>query len=159
MPETIAATSPDNSMPEAGRRPGKRAPRSAQAAWKPPADRVGPLEVLAEQDKTRVPELVPVRYGRMLASAFTFYRGAAGIMAAHLTAPPASAVRVHLGAAAHLSTFGVFQAPDRRLVFDINDFDETLPGPFEWDVKRLRPGGGHGGPAPWLSRAGRGRRR
>jgi len=112
-------------------------PRSAQAAWEPPADRVGPLEVLAEQDKTRVPELVPVRYGRMLASPFTFYRGAAGIMAADLAASPDSGLRVQLCGDAHLSNFGVFQAPDRRLVFDINDFDETLPGPFEWDVKRL----------------------
>ena len=92
---------------------------------------------MAEQDKTRVPELVPVRYGRMLASAFTFYRGAAAIMAADLAASPDSGLRVQLCGDAHLSNFGVFQAPDRQLVFDINDFDETLPGPFEWDVKRL----------------------
>ncbi len=84
-----------------------------------------------------MPELVPVRYGRMLASAFTFYRGAAAIMAADLAASPNSGLRVQLCGDAHLSNFGVFQAPDRRLVFDINDFDETLPGPFEWDVKRL----------------------
>jgi uncharacterized protein (DUF2252 family) len=115
----------------------KQASRSSQADWKPGPDRVGPLEVLAEQDETRVPELVPVRYGRMLASAFTFYRGAAGIMAADLAASPDSGLRVQLCGDAHLSNFGVFQAPDRRLVFDINDFDETLPGPFEWDVKRL----------------------
>jgi uncharacterized protein (DUF2252 family) len=115
----------------------KLASRSSQADWKPGSDRVGPLDVLAEQDKTRVPELVPVRYGRMLASAFTFYRGAAGIMAADLAASPDSGLRVQLCGDAHLSNFGVFQAPDRRLVFDINDFDETLPGPFEWDVKRL----------------------
>jgi len=98
---------------------------------------VGPLEVLAEQDEARVPELVPVRYGRMLASAFTFYRGAAAIMAADLAASPDSGLRVQLCGDAHLSNFGVFQAPDRQLVFDVNDFDETLPGPFEWDVKRL----------------------
>src|SRR6201985_3024323 len=126
---------------ESGSQRGKQArkviPRSAQAEWKPGPDRVGPLEVLAEQDETRVPELVPVRYGRMLASAFTFYRGAAGIMAADLAASPDSGLRVQLCGDAHLSNFGVFQAPDRRLVFDINDFDETLPGPFEWDVKRL----------------------
>jgi uncharacterized protein (DUF2252 family) len=115
----------------------KRASRSSQAAWTPRPDRAGPLEILAAQDKTRVPELVPVRYGRMLASAFTFYRGAAGIMAADLAASPDSGLRVQLCGDAHLSNFGVFQAPDRRLVFDINDFDETLPGPFEWDVKRL----------------------
>src|SRR3984885_12472783 len=120
-----------------GKQARKRASRSSQADWKPGPDRVGPLEVLAEQDKTRVPELVPVRYGRMLASPFTFYRGAAGIMAADLAASPDSGLRVQLCGDAHLSNFGVFQAPDRRLVFDINDFDETLPGPFEWDVKRL----------------------
>jgi uncharacterized protein (DUF2252 family) len=137
MPDTIAAPSPDKSTPVDGKSARKLAPRSAQADWKPAADRVGPLEVLAEQDKTRVPELVPVRYGRMLASAFTFYRGAAGIMAADLAASPDSGLRVQLCGDAHLSNFGVFQAPDRRLVFDINDFDETLPGPFEWDVKRL----------------------
>jgi uncharacterized protein (DUF2252 family) len=137
MPETIAAPSPDKSTPVDGKEARKLAPRSAQADWKAAADRVGPLEVLAEQDKTRVPELVPVRYGRMLASAFTFYRGAAGIMAADLAASADSGLRVQLCGDAHLSNFGVFQAPDRRLVFDINDFDETLPGPFEWDVKRL----------------------
>jgi uncharacterized protein (DUF2252 family) len=137
MSETIAAPSPDKSTPVDGKEARKIAPRSAQAAWKPAPDRVGPLEVLAEQDKTRVPQLVPVRYGRMLASAFTFYRGAAGIMAADLAASPDSGLRVQLCGDAHLSNFGVFQAPDRRLVFDINDFDETLPGPFEWDVKRL----------------------
>jgi uncharacterized protein (DUF2252 family) len=125
------------SGPERGKRARKTAPRSAQAAWEPGPDRVDPLTVLAEQDKTRVPELVPVRYGRMLASAFTFYRGAAGIMAADLAAGPNSGLWVQLCGDAHLSNFGVFQAPDRRLVFDINDFDETLPGPFEWDVKRL----------------------
>jgi uncharacterized protein (DUF2252 family) len=126
---------------ESGSQRGKQArkviPRSAQAEWKPGPDRVPPLEVLAEQDETRVPELVPVRYGRMLASAFTFYRGAAAIMAADLAASPDSGLRVQLCGDAHLSNFGVFQAPDRRLVFDVNDFDETLPGPFEWDVKRL----------------------
>ncbi len=120
-----------------GKEARKLASRSSQAEWTPGPDRVGPLEVLAEQDKTRVPELVPVRYGRMLASAFTFYRGAAAIMAADLAASPDSGLRVQLCGDAHLSNFGVFQAPDRRLVFDINDFDETLPGPFEWDVKRL----------------------
>jgi uncharacterized protein (DUF2252 family) len=129
--------SSSDSTTATGKKARKLAPRSAQAVWKPGADRVGPLEVLAAQDETRVPELVPVRYGRMLASAFTFYRGAAGIMAADLAASPDSGLRVQLCGDAHLSNFGVFQAPDRRLVFDINDFDETLPGPFEWDVKRL----------------------
>jgi uncharacterized protein (DUF2252 family) len=138
MPPTTAPTPPSADAKSApGKRARKLVPRSSQAAWEPAADRVGPLEVLAEQDETRVPELVPVRYGRMLASAFTFYRGAAAIMAADLAASPDSGLRVQLCGDAHLSNFGVFQAPDRRLVFDINDFDETLPGPFEWDVKRL----------------------
>jgi uncharacterized protein (DUF2252 family) len=128
---------PPQADAKAGRKARKSATRSSQAHWEPGPDRVGPLEVLAEQDKTRVPELVPVRYGRMLASAFTFYRGAAAIMAADLAESPDSGLRVQLCGDAHLSNFGVFQAPDRRLVFDINDFDETLPGPFEWDVKRL----------------------
>jgi uncharacterized protein (DUF2252 family) len=137
MSKTTTAPSSGKSTPADGKDARKLMPRSAQAAWEPAADRVGPLEVLAEQDETRVPELVPVRYGRMLASPFTFYRGAAGIMAADLAASPDSGLRVQLCGDAHLSNFGVFQAPDRRLVFDINDFDETLPGPFEWDVKRL----------------------
>jgi uncharacterized protein (DUF2252 family) len=122
---------------QAGRAARKAKPRSAQAEWEPGPDRVSPLAILAAQDRARVPELVPVRYGRMLASPFTFYRGAAAIMAADLGSAPDSGLRVQLCGDAHLSNFGVFQAPDRRLVFDINDFDETLPGPFEWDVKRL----------------------
>jgi uncharacterized protein (DUF2252 family) len=120
-----------------GKRARRRMPRSAQAAWQPGPARVGPVEVLAEQDRTRVAQLIPVRYGRMLASAFTFYRGAAAIMAADLGAGADTGLRVQLCGDAHLSNFGVFQAPDRKLVFDINDFDETLPGPFEWDIKRL----------------------
>jgi uncharacterized protein (DUF2252 family) len=120
-----------------GKQARKLVPRSAQAAWGAGPARAGPLAILAEQDRTRVPQLVPVRYGRMLASAFTFYRGAAAIMAADLASVPDTGLRVQLCGDAHLSNFGVFQAPDRRLVFDVNDFDETLPGPFEWDVKRL----------------------
>ena len=95
------------------------------------------VDVLEEQATTRVPELVPIRYGRMLASPFTFFRGAAAIMAMDLAETPESGLRVQLCGDAHLSNFGVFAAPDRRLVFDVNDFDETLPGPWEWDVKRL----------------------
>ena len=98
---------------------------------------VDPARLLLEQAKTRVPELVPVRHGRMLVSAFTFYRGAALPMAADLATTPASGLRVQLCGDAHLSNFGAFASPERRLVFDVNDFDETLPGPFEWDVKRL----------------------
>src|SRR6185295_3271503 len=89
------------------------------------------------QAKTRVPELVPLRYGRMLVSPFTFYRGAAKIMAHDLGATPRSGLMVQCCGDAHLSNFGVFASPERRLVFDVNDFDETLPGPWEWDVKRL----------------------
>jgi uncharacterized protein (DUF2252 family) len=137
--EAPAAGSPGPELTAAqrGKQARKSASRSSQAIWEPESDRVDPLQVLAEQDRTRVPQLVPVRYGRMLTSAFTFYRGAAAIMAGDLAASPDSGLRVQLCGDAHLSNFGVFQAPDRRLVFDINDFDETLPGPFEWDVKRL----------------------
>ena len=112
-------------------------PRSAHAAWEPAPDRPSPVDLLEEQAKTRVPELVPIRYGRMLVSAFTFYRGAAYLMASDLSGLPSTNLRAQLCGDAHLSNFGAFAAPDRRLVFSINDFDETLPGPFEWDVKRL----------------------
>src|SRR5690348_3272062 len=96
-----------------------------------------PAGLLVGQAESPVPELVPVRHGRMLVSAFTFYRGAALPMAADLAASPASGLRVQLCGDAHLSNFGAFASPERNLVFDVNDFDETLPGPFEWDVKRL----------------------
>src|SRR5262245_53687568 len=112
-------------------------PRSSHAEWSPSADRRSPVDIIEEQNASRVPELVPVRHGRMLASAFTFYRGAAAIMAADLARTPTSGLEAQLCGDAHLSNFGAFAAPDRRLVFDCNDFDETLPGPFEWDVKRL----------------------
>src|SRR3954465_1346302 len=112
-------------------------PRSAHAGWEPPRDRPNPVELLERQGQTRVPELVPIRYGRMLVSPFTFYRGAAYVMASDLSGIPRTGLPAHLCGDARLSTFGVFAAPDRRLVFSVNDFDETLPGPFEWDVKRL----------------------
>jgi uncharacterized protein (DUF2252 family) len=112
-------------------------PRSTHAAWEPRRDRPSPVELLEEQARTRVPELVPIRYGRMLVSPFTFYRGAAYLMAADLSGMPRTSLHAQLCGDAHLSNFGVFAAPDRRLVFSINDFDETHPGPFEWDVKRL----------------------
>ncbi len=95
------------------------------------------LELLRVEDRGRVPELLPIRYGRMLATPFTYYRGAAAVMAADLASLPSSGLHVQLCGDAHLSNFGVFATPERRLVFDVNDFDETLPGPFEWDVKRL----------------------
>jgi uncharacterized protein (DUF2252 family) len=112
-------------------------PRSGHAEYDPPADRADPIELLEAQARTRVPELVPIRYGRMLVSPFTFYRGAAKLMANDLAGTPRSGLRVQCCGDAHLSNFGVFASPERRLVFDINDFDETLPGPWEWDVKRL----------------------
>ncbi len=121
----------------AGREARAHAPRSSHAAWEPASDRPSPIETLAAQDTTRVQELVPVRYGRMLASAFTFYRGAAAIMARDLASTPRTGLDVQLCGDAHLSNFGVFRAASRELVFDINDFDETHPGPFEWDLKRL----------------------
>ena len=112
-------------------------PRSSHAVFEPPSRRADPIKLLERQAKTRVPELVPIRYGRMLVSPFTFYRGAALIMASDLAATPRSGLTVQCCGDAHLSNFGVFASPERRLVFDINDFDETLPGPWEWDVKRL----------------------
>ena len=112
-------------------------PRSVHGLWEPAMDRRDPVELLQEQAATRVPELVPVRYGRMLVSPFTFFRGAAYPMAADLADEPRTGLDVQLCGDAHLSNFGAFAAPDRRLVFSVNDFDETLPGPFEWDVKRL----------------------
>jgi uncharacterized protein (DUF2252 family) len=112
-------------------------PRSAHAAWEPASDRKDPVDLLEEQAQTRLPELGPIRYGRMLVSPFTFFRGGAYLMAADLANGPRTGLRAQLCGDAHLSNFGVFAAPDRRLVFSINDFDETLPGPFEWDVKRL----------------------
>src|SRR3954470_19099017 len=112
-------------------------PRSAHGAWEPASIRRDPVDLLEEQARTRLPELVPIRYGRMLVSPFTFFRGAAYIMAADLADGTRTGLHTQLCGDAHLSNFGFFAAPDRRLVFSINDFDETLPGPFEWDVKRL----------------------
>jgi uncharacterized protein (DUF2252 family) len=112
-------------------------PRSSHAAFEPSPDRADPIALLERQAKTRVPELVPIRYGRMLVSPFAFYRGAAMIMAGDLATTPRSGLNVQCCGDAHLSNFGLFASPERRLVFDLNDFDETLPGPWEWDVKRL----------------------
>jgi uncharacterized protein (DUF2252 family) len=121
----------------AGKAAREGSPRGAHGDWHPAADRRDPVEVLEQQAESRVQELVPIRYGRMLVSAFTFYRGAAAIMAMDLAVTPESDLRVQACGDAHLSNFGAFAAPDRRLVIDVNDFDETLPGPWEWDVKRL----------------------
>ena len=113
------------------------ASRSSHAQWEPPPDRPNPVAVLEEQAKTRVPDLIPIRYGRMIASPFAYFRGAAAPMAWDLAHTPTSDIRVQACGDAHLLNFGMFAAPDRHLVFDVNDFDETLPAPFEWDVKRL----------------------
>ena len=113
------------------------APRSSHGAWAPTAGRPDPVELIESQSVDRVPELVPIRHGRMFVSPFTFYRGAALLMAADLESTPRSGINVQLCGDAHLSNFGVFGSPERKLLFDINDFDETLPGPWEWDVKRL----------------------
>jgi uncharacterized protein (DUF2252 family) len=121
----------------AGKAARRKTPRSKHAAWEPTPDRPDPVGTLERQDKTRVQDLVPIRHGRMLVSAFTFYRGGAAVMAADLAETPSSELQVQLCGDAHLSNFGGFAAPDRRLIFDINDFDETHPGPFEWDLKRL----------------------
>jgi uncharacterized protein (DUF2252 family) len=112
-------------------------PRDSHAMFDPPPDRPDPIGLLEEQGKSRVPELVPVRYGRMMVSPFTFFRGAALPMASDLAGTPASGLAVQACGDAHLSNFGLFGSAERRLVFDVNDFDETLPGPWEWDVKRL----------------------
>ena len=110
---------------------------SAHEGWKPAADRPDPVALLEEQDATREADLVPVRHGRMMVSPFTFYRGAAKIMAADLKDTPRAGLTVQLCGDAHLSNFGLFASPERALMFDVNDFDETLPGPFEYDVKRM----------------------
>jgi uncharacterized protein (DUF2252 family) len=120
-----------------GRTARTTAPRPAHGRWEPAPARPDPVALLEEQARDRVSELVPIRYGRMLVSPFTFYRGAALIMASDLAATPVTGVTVQLCGDAHLSNFGLFGTPERQMIFDINDFDETLPGPWEWDVKRL----------------------
>jgi uncharacterized protein (DUF2252 family) len=120
-----------------GRSIRKSVPREAHAVWQAPARRQSPLEILEQQAASRLPDLVPVRYGRMLASPFAFYRGAAAVMAMDLSTLPRTQLTVQLCGDAHLANFGVFGSPERELLFDINDFDETLAGPFEWDLKRL----------------------
>ena len=112
-------------------------PRESHAEWNPPADRADPVALLESQGAARVPDLVPVRYGRMMETPFTYYRGAALPMASDLARTASSGLIVQACGDAHLSNFGIFGSPERKLVFDVNDFDETLPAPWEWDVKRL----------------------
>ena len=121
----------------AGKEMRKAIPRSAHAEWSAPADRPDPVAVLEAQAAQRVADLVPIRYGRMLVSPGTFYRGGAGIMAWDLAHTPTTNMRVQCCGDAHLLNFGMYAAPDRTMVFDLNDFDETLPASFEWDLKRL----------------------
>ena len=129
-----AAPALDTASPDeraaAGKAAREKVPRSSHGEWEPPARRRDPVEVLEDQARTRVQELVPIRYGRMLASPFTFFRGAAAIMAMDLAKTPESGLRVQACGDAHLSNFGIFAAPDRREVLDVSDFDETLPGPW-----------------------------
>ncbi|MGH9079157.1 MAG: DUF2252 family protein, partial [Acidimicrobiales bacterium] len=120
-----------------GRQVRAAVPRSRHGEWQPGADRGDPLEILALQATTRLPDLVPIRYGRMAASAFAFFRGAAAVMAADLAREEQTGLDVQLCGDAHLANFGGFASPERDMIFDVNDFDETIPGPFEWDLKRL----------------------
>ena len=143
VPAAAAAARPEASVAAgaaesvaAGKAARARVPLESQREFDPAPSR-DPVGLLLEQAKSRIPELVPVRHGRMLVSPFAFYRGAALPMAADLATTPSPGFRVQLCGDAHLSNFGAFGSPERRLVFDVNDFDETLPGPFEWDVKRL----------------------
>src|SRR3954470_14823130 len=112
-------------------------PVDSHAGWKPASDRPDPVSLLEAQDESREQDLVPVRHGRMMFSPFTFYRGAAKLMAEDLNDTPTAGLDVQLCGDAHLSNFGAFASPERNLLFDLNDFDETLPGPFEYDVKRM----------------------
>jgi len=145
---------------ERGKAARSAVPRQSHAAYDAPADRPDPVGLLEQQAATRLPDLVPVRYSRMLASPFSYFRGAALSMAADLAATPVSGLAVQACGDAHLSNFGIYATPERALVFDLNDFDETLPGPWEWDVKRLAaslevaaPAGRGSSPTrPWLSR-------
>src|SRR5580693_9153594 len=122
---------------EVGRRLRKRLPRKQQAHWTPAKDRPDPIQTLASTNEGRVGRLLPEKYRRMRASPFSFFRGAAVLMASDLARLPRSGITVQLCGDAHVRNLGAYAAPDGRLVFDINDFDETIPGPWEWDVKRL----------------------
>jgi uncharacterized protein (DUF2252 family) len=121
----------------AGKALRETVPRSSHAGWKAPAERRDPIDILEESNQDRLPELVPIRYGRMVRSPFTFLRGSAGLMAHDLATTPTTGLRVQACGDCHLLNFGLFATPERNLVFDLNDFDETLPAPWEWDLKRL----------------------
>src|SRR5271165_4543828 len=133
---SMATRSPED-LRQAGAALRSEAPRSAQGEWAAPADRADPVAILIEQGESRIQELLPVRYGRMRADPFAFLRGAAAVMAADLARTPATGIRMQACGDAHLANFGSYATPEGLPVFDINDFDETLPAPFEWDLKRL----------------------
>jgi len=121
----------------AGRGLRETAPRKSHAHWKAPTNRPDPIQLLIESDAGRIPKLLPIRYGRMQQSPFAFLRGAAAVMAFDLAETPRTGLRVQACGDCHIMNFGAFATPERNLVFDINDFDETIPAPWEWDVKRL----------------------
>ena len=120
----------------AGKALRAKTPRTSHGEWAAASDRPDPISLLEESNRSRVQELIPIRYGRMSLSPFAFLRGSAGVMASDLTNTPVSGIKVQICGDAHLSNFGLFATPERNLVFDVNDFDETLPGPWEWDLKR-----------------------
>ncbi|TFH03591.1 MAG: DUF2252 domain-containing protein [Methanosarcina sp.] len=124
-------------LQDRGRALREKVPRSSHGVWVPDPSRPDPISLLQEQDRTRLKQLLPIKYGRMLESPFTFMRGSAAVMASDLATTPVTGLQVQLCGDAHLLNFGVFATPERKLVFDINDFDETYPGPWEWDLKRL----------------------
>ena len=134
---TPLAVAPRAELHERGRVERHEVHRRDHGDWTPPADRRSPLDILVESNATRVPDLVPIRYGRMAANPFAYFRGAPAVMAADLARMPATRIWPQICGDAHLSNFGVFGTPERSMIFDLNDFDETLPGPFEWDLKRL----------------------
>lgn len=134
--EAIPYKSPDERR-AAGKALRDGAPREDHGYWKPPKNRRDPVDILNESNEGRLPELIPIRFGRMMASPFAFYRGSAAVMAADLATVRSSGIRVQACGDAHLLNFGGFATPERRIIFDINDFDETLPAPWEWDLKRL----------------------
>ena len=133
----VASAKSSEELAEAGKAKRDSVPRAAHAAWKADRSRIDPLQILQAADEARLQELVPIRYGRMLKSPFTFYRGTAAVMAADLQDTPNTGIMVQACGDCHLMNFGGFATPERNIVFDINDFDETLPAPWEWDVKRL----------------------
>ena len=140
-PSTAAVPNRKEPLPKermaAGRAKRAEVPRSAHATWQPASGRADPVALLEESNRTRLQELVPIRYGRMLISPFTYLRGSPTVMTHDLATLPTTGIRIQICGDAHLMNFGLYASPERNLLFDINDFDETLPGPWEWDVKRL----------------------